>query len=112
MVGASRETAMSVFNGRFGGQTAVVTGAASGIGRAIAIALAQEGVNLVLTDHDAAGLASTQNDVLKLGVSAATAMCDLTQPAEITNMLDRLFSTGPLHILVNCAGIALYGQQR
>ena len=94
------------------GRTAFVTGAASGIGRAIAIALAREGVNLVLTDRDADGLASTQKDVLTLGVSAATAICDLTQPAEITNMLDRLFSTGPLHILVNCAGIALYGQQR
>src|SRR6202035_4323757 len=94
------------------GRTAFVTGAASGIGRAIAIALAREGVNLVLTDRDADGLASTQNDVSRLGVSAATAICDLTKPEEITNMLDRLFSTAPLHILVNCAGIALYGQQR
>ena len=94
------------------GRTAFVTGAASGIGRAIAIALAREGVNLVLTDHEADGLASAQNDATKLGVSATVAMCDLTQPAEITEMLDRLFSTGPLHILVNCAGIALYGQQR
>jgi len=94
------------------GRTAFVTGAASGIGRAIAIALAHEGVNLVLTDHDADGLASAQDDVLRLGVSAATAICDLTQPEEITKMLDRLFSTSPLHILVNCAGIALYGQQR
>jgi 3-oxoacyl-[acyl-carrier protein] reductase len=94
------------------GRTAFVTGAASGIGRAIAIALAREGVNLVLSDHDADGLASAQSDATKLGVSATVAMCDLTQPAEITEMLDRLFSTGPLHILVNCAGIALYGQQR
>jgi 3-oxoacyl-[acyl-carrier protein] reductase len=89
-----------------------VTGAASGIGRAIAIALAREGVNLVLSDHDADGLASAQRDATKLGVSATVATCDLTQPAEITELLDRLFSTGPLHILVNCAGIALYGQQR
>ena len=89
-----------------------MTGAASGIGRAIAIALAREGVNLVLSDHDADGLASAQSDAAKLGVSATTAICDLTQPAEIAEMLDRLFSTGPLHILVNCAGIALYGQQR
>ena len=94
------------------GRTAFVTGAASGIGRAIAIALAREGVNLVLSDHDADGLASAQSDATKLGVSATVATCDLTQPAEITELLDRLFSTGPLHILVNCAGIALYGQQR
>jgi 3-oxoacyl-[acyl-carrier protein] reductase len=94
------------------GRTAFVTGAASGIGRAIAIALAREGVNLVLSDHDADGLASAQDDAAKLGVSATAAICDLTQPAEIAEMLDRLFSTAPLHILVNCAGIALYGQQR
>jgi 3-oxoacyl-[acyl-carrier protein] reductase len=94
------------------GRTAFITGAASGIGRAIAIALAREGVDLVLTDHDAAGLESTQSEAAKLGVSASTAVCDLTQPEEIAKMLDRLFSTGPLHILVNCAGIALYGQQR
>jgi 3-oxoacyl-[acyl-carrier protein] reductase len=94
------------------GRTAFVTGAASGIGRAIAIALAREGVNVVLTDHDAAGLESTRNEAAKLGVAASTAVCDLTQPEEITKMLDRLFSASPLHILVNCAGIALYGQQR
>jgi 3-oxoacyl-[acyl-carrier protein] reductase len=94
------------------GRTAFVTGAASGIGRAIAIALAQAGVNLVLTDHDAAGLQSTRDEAAKLGVAATTAVCDLTQPVEITAMLERLFSAGPLHILVNCAGIALYGQQR
>jgi 3-oxoacyl-[acyl-carrier protein] reductase len=94
------------------GRTAFVTGAASGIGRAIAIALAREGVNVVLTDHDVAGLESTQNEAAKLGVDASTAVCDLTQPDEITRLLDRLFSAGPLHILVNCAGIALYGQQR
>ena len=94
------------------GRTAFVTGAASGIGRAIAIALAREGVNVVLTDHDSAGLESTRNEAAKLGVAASTAVCDLTQPEEITRMLDRLFSANPLHILVNCAGIALYGQQR
>jgi 3-oxoacyl-[acyl-carrier protein] reductase len=94
------------------GRTAFVTGAASGIGRAIAIALAREGVNVVLTDHDAGGLESTRNEAAKLGVRASTAVCDLTQPEEITKLLDRLFSANPLHILVNCAGIALYGQQR
>jgi 3-oxoacyl-[acyl-carrier protein] reductase len=94
------------------GRTALVTGAASGIGRAIAIALAREGVNVVLTDHDAGGLESTRNEAAKLGVGTSAAVCDLTQPEEITNLLDRLFSASPLHILVNCAGIALYGQQR
>jgi 3-oxoacyl-[acyl-carrier protein] reductase len=94
------------------GRTAFVTGAASGIGRAIVIALAREGVNLVLTDRDAVGLESTQSETAKLGVRVITAICDLKQPEQITEMLDRLFSAAPLHILVNCAGVALYGQQR
>jgi 3-oxoacyl-[acyl-carrier protein] reductase len=94
------------------GRTAFVTGAASGIGRAIAIALAREGVNLVITDRDAAGLALTQQQAAQQGVAVTCAICELTQPEEIIKMLDRLFSTGQLHILVNCAGTALYGQQR
>jgi 3-oxoacyl-[acyl-carrier protein] reductase len=69
------------------GRTAFVTGAASGIGRAIAIALAREGVNVVLTDHDAGGLESTRNEAAKLGVGASAAVCDLTQPEEITNLM-------------------------
>lgn len=94
------------------GRTAFVTGAASGIGRAIAIALAREGVHLVLSDRDVAGLESTRSETAKLGVDAITAVCDLAQSEEITKLLDRLFSTAPLQILVNCAGVALYGQQR
>jgi 3-oxoacyl-[acyl-carrier protein] reductase len=94
------------------GRTAFVTGAASGIGRAIATALAHEGVNLVITDRDAEGLALTQQEAEREGVSVTTVLCDLTQPERIAEMLDRLVSGAPLHILVNCAGLAFYGQQR
>ena len=93
------------------GRTAFVTGAASGIGRAIAVALAREGVNLVITDRDAAGLALTEKQVAAQGVGVVTTLCDLTQPQMITEMLDRLFTDSQLHILVNCAGLAFYGQQ-
>ncbi|WP_298878482.1 SDR family oxidoreductase [uncultured Bradyrhizobium sp.] len=89
-----------------------MTGAASGIGRAITVALAQEGVNLVITDHDATGLTATEERAAREGVTVTTCLCDLTQPAEITAMLNRLFEAAPLHILVNCAGIAVFGQQR
>jgi 3-oxoacyl-[acyl-carrier protein] reductase len=94
------------------GRTAFVTGAASGIGRAIALALAREGVDLVIADINAAGLADTEQEAAQLGVKVTGVVCDLTQPEEISRTLDRLFSSGPLHILVNCAGIALYGPQR
>jgi 3-oxoacyl-[acyl-carrier protein] reductase len=94
------------------GRTAFVTGAASGIGRAIAAALAREGVNLVITDRDAAGLALTQHGAEREGVAVTSIICDLTQPERIAEMLDRLSSDAPLHILVNCAGLTFYGQQR
>jgi 3-oxoacyl-[acyl-carrier protein] reductase len=94
------------------GRTAFITGAASGIGRAVAIALAHEGVNLVITDRDADGLAQTERQATQQGISVTSAVCELTRPEEISGMLDRLFSAGPLHILVNCAGIAVYGEQR
>lgn len=93
------------------GRTAFVTGAASGIGRAIAIALAREGVDLVITDRDADGLAQTEQEAKRAGVGVTGMICDLTQPERIDDMLDRLVSGGPLHILVNCAGLAFYGQQ-
>jgi 3-oxoacyl-[acyl-carrier protein] reductase len=93
------------------GRTAFVTGAASGIGRAITLALAREGVDLVITDRDAAGLALTQQAAEREGVNVTPAICDLNQPEQISEMLDRLFSQAPLHILVNCAGVAFYGQQ-
>src|SRR5258708_30109012 len=94
------------------GRTAFVTGAASGIGRAIAVALAREGVDLVITDIDAVKLAQAEQEIKQQGVKVTSVVCDLLQSEEITKMLDGLFSAGPLHILVNCAGIALYGQQR
>ena len=80
------------------GRTAFVTGAASGIGRAIATALARKGVNLIISDLDAEGLALTRQE-------------DLAQPRQVADMLDRLSSGAPLHILINCAGLAIYGQQ-
>jgi 3-oxoacyl-[acyl-carrier protein] reductase len=94
------------------GRTAFVTGAASGIGRAIAMALAREGVNLVITDRDDAGLALTQQEAERESVSVTGIVCDLTQPDQIADMLDRQFSDAALHILVNCAGMVFYGQQR
>ena len=87
------------------GRRAFVTGAASGIGRAIAMALAREGVNLVITDQDASGLSQTRHEAEREGVGVTSIICDLTQPEQIDGMLDRLVSDVPLHILVNCAEI-------
>lgn len=92
------------------GKTALVTGAASGIGRGIALALAREGAHLYLIDVDDAGLAAVADEAAKLGVSAMIDLCDLTQPAEVTRALTTMQTRcAPIDILVNNAGIAYYG---
>jgi short-subunit dehydrogenase len=93
------------------GKTALVTGAASGIGRAIALKLADEGARLYLLDVDALGMSKVVAEARRRGVEATGRHCDLSQPQQITaavhHLLDRL---GGVDILVNNAGITYYGK--
>lgn len=92
------------------GKKALVTGAASGIGRAIALALAKEGADLYLVDIDDVKLAATAREAQSFGVSVATSICDLAQPSQITATVKSLEARwGKLDILVNNAGVAYYG---
>ncbi len=95
------------------GKNAVVTGAASGLGRAIALTLAREGARLFLVDIDETGLADTAHDAQQCGVEAFVHVCDLTDSEQITTCpqaaVQRL---GTVHILVNGAGRAYYGSTR
>jgi 3-oxoacyl-[acyl-carrier protein] reductase len=92
------------------GKRALVTGAASGIGRAVALALAHEGADLCLIDIDGAKLAGTADEAKARGVATLTRVCDLADPKQITAAVDSLLSAwGRLDILVNNAGIAYYG---
>jgi 3-oxoacyl-[acyl-carrier protein] reductase len=92
------------------GKKALVTGAASGIGRAIAIALAREGADLFLVDIDEVGLAATASKASGHGIETVTHICDLAEGGEITAMVNTLLRRwGRLHILVNNAGAAYYG---
>src|SRR3954470_705333 len=72
------------------GKRALVTGAASGIGRALALALAREGADLYLLDIDAEGLENVARAVRDHGVRAVTAICDLAQPAAAQRAADDL----------------------
>ncbi|MBX3489380.1 MAG: glucose 1-dehydrogenase [Parvibaculum sp.] len=94
--------------GRVSGKVALVTGAASGIGRGAALALAAEGAKLVVTDVDEAGLKETAALIGKAGGTASAHKHDVTSEARWAEIVAAVKAEfGGLHILVNNAGIAI-----
>jgi short-subunit dehydrogenase len=88
------------------GKIAVVTGAASGMGRALCRELAREGVRLGLLDRDAAGLASLEEELQKQGTPCRSAVADVGDRQAVRSGIDALVSAlGPVDVLVACAGI-------
>ncbi len=93
------------------GKTALVTGAASGIGRAVALALAKEGARLYLIDINQEGLKAVVADAEQYGVVAHGRVCDVSDPRQISAAVQHLMSMwGQLDILVNNAGLTYYGR--
>ncbi|HQI80986.1 MAG TPA: SDR family NAD(P)-dependent oxidoreductase [Deltaproteobacteria bacterium] len=92
------------------GRTAVVTGAASGIGRELARALAREGCIVLLADINEAGLEQTLELVKQAGGSGETFVCDVSRLDDVTKMADHCCKTwGRVDLLVNNAGVASTG---
>jgi len=86
-------------------KVAVVTGAASGIGRAIAEALAREGARVAVVDLNGPGAAETVRAIEKAGGVAAAHPVDITDVAAVNLMTAAVVARwGGLHVLVNCAG--------
>lgn len=92
------------------GKKALVTGAASGIGWAIALRLAREGANLFLVDIDEAGLSSIVGEARQAGVEVIGRRRDVSQSSEISAVVTEILAHwGGVDILVNNAGITYYG---
>jgi acetoin reductase-like protein len=83
---------------------AVVTGAAQGIGRAIACRLATDGFSLVIADINEAALQEVKQELENLGAQALAIPSDLTQLEEIRRVIDRASQWGSIRVLVNNAG--------
>jgi 3-oxoacyl-[acyl-carrier protein] reductase len=92
------------------GKRALVTGAASGIGRAIALRLAREGADLFLLDINVEPLKRVVEEARKYGVQAIGHECDVSESTQIAAATDTLLRQwGTLDILVNNAGVCYYG---
>ena len=92
------------------GAAVAVTGAASGIGRALALELAARGADLALADRDEAGLQALASEI-GAKVKVSLHRLDVGAPAEIAEFAERAIAAHPaLNIVVNNAGVALLGQ--
>ncbi|MEU4780004.1 SDR family oxidoreductase [Micromonospora sp. NPDC023633] len=93
-------------NGSFTGRVAFVTGAASGIGRATALAFAREGASVVIADLSDDGNHETARMIEDLGGRAVAVRCDVTRTEDVAAALDRTSTVfGRLDFAFNNAGI-------
>jgi short-subunit dehydrogenase len=94
------------------GAAAAVTGAASGIGRALALELAARGCDLALADRDDAGLATVVAEINRSSQQNVTMYrVDVGEPQQIQNFAQAAITDHPgLNIVINNAGVALMGQ--
>ncbi len=92
-------------------KVALVTGAASGIGQAISLKLAQEGSDIVIADLNEQGLLDTADQIRSLGRKALHVKTDISRREEVENLCSKAIEEfGRVDILINNAGVALYAE--
>jgi NAD(P)-dependent dehydrogenase (short-subunit alcohol dehydrogenase family) len=94
----------------FKGKTAVVTGSSGGIGKAVAIALAREGADVVLASRNLANMEAVKKEIEALGRRAIAIHCDVAEDESVAAMKDKaLEAFGNIDILINNAGVGIRG---
>ena len=92
-------------------KTALVTGAGKGIGKAIALALAAEGVHVGLVARTGKDIAAAAEEIKAMGVKASYAAADVSNRQEVEAAVEKIKGElGPIDILVNNAGTATFGK--
>jgi len=97
---------------KFAPQTAIVTGSAQGIGRAIALRLADDGLDVVLNDiqNKSEALAETANEIRKKGRKVLVVITDCSQESEVQHLVDETVKEfGRLDVMIANAGIGIGG---
>lgn len=89
------------------GKVAIVTGAGKGIGKSIALALAEEGANIAAVDINLQDVETVSNEIIQSGFVSTAISCDISRVQDIENMISTVVDRfGKIDILVNNAGIA------
>ncbi len=91
-------------------KTAFITGGSRGIGKAIAIALAKEGVHIIITGRNEASLQQAQTEISKKGVKVMYAVMDVGKRGDVEKIIAGIIAkSAPIDILINNAGIGAFG---
>jgi len=93
------------------GKLSIVTGAASGMGKAISLGLAECGSDVIIVDRDEKGLLITEKELIKLGIEVLNIKTDLSSIKEIDNLFERIdLLERNIDFLANVAGDGILGK--
>jgi NAD(P)-dependent dehydrogenase (short-subunit alcohol dehydrogenase family) len=97
---------MTGFPGDLTGRVVVITGGASGIGRALGERFASEGARVVLADVEATALTRTVQELAADGADVTGTVCDVSDPASVESLAEQVYAShDAVHILANNAGV-------
>lgn len=91
------------------GQCSIITGAAMGLGKAMAYALAQAGSSIVIADINIEKAIETEKELINTGIEAIALECDVTKEDSVKNLVKSVIKKfGRIDVLVNNAGICIH----
>ncbi len=110
MTRISQTNTRQVDNSRLSGSVALVTGGSRGIGRAIALRLAELGAAVAVCGRDVQALQGTSTELQKIAPRVFSQIADVSRSADVASLVVNVEAAlGPISILVNNAGVGLFG---